>query len=458
MQHFSIKFRLTLAFFLLLLLVIFLGAFSIACLNDSDRVAAQIRDRWLPNTRFLGDLNNYTSDFRAAEGTLLLASTSADIAASEREMDGLDHNIAEAQRGYEQIFHDEKETDIYRHFTDSWHSYRKLVDQVLKLMRANKKDEGVTLYKTSSQPAYNAASDALGLLTDLNVAEDRQASERAAETYREVRLLNVIAMLLGALMVTAGVFYIRRSISDPILDLAGSMHRLAGNDTDVVINATERRDEVGEMARAVVVFRNNIVELALSRQGLIQQASMLEEKLEHERNLMVAQRNFITMASHEFRTPLTIIDGHAQRLMKMKETSQPGDIAERTGKIRNAVRQMSDLIDNLINATLLFEGRPELYFHPSDTDLSAILHDVCQQHREIVPAAQIREKISAPLVMSGDPRLLRQVFGNLLSNAIKYSPAGGAHRNQRQSGNGRHRDCRAGSGHGHSGQGYRWCV
>src|SRR5580693_7903093 len=120
MQHFSIKFRLTLAFFLLLFLVIFLGAFSIACLNDFNAVADQIRNRWLPNTRFLGDLNNYTSDFRAAEGTLLLASNVSDIATSEREMDELDRNIAKAQRGYEQIYHDDKETDLYKHFLEDW--------------------------------------------------------------------------------------------------------------------------------------------------------------------------------------------------------------------------------------------------------------------------------------------------------------------------------------------------
>jgi signal transduction histidine kinase len=194
----------------------------------------------------------------------------------------------------------------------------------------------------------------------------------------------------------------------------------------VSIHGTEQRDEIGEMARAVVVFRDNMVELALSRQGLIQQASMLEEKLEHERNLMAAQRNFITMTSHEFRTPLNIIDGHAQRLVKTKDALRPDDIAERAGKIRGAVKQMSDVIDNLTNATLLFEGQPELYFHPSNINLGTLVHEVCHQHREIVPSAHIIENISArPLEMNGDPKLLRQVLANLLSNAIKYSHEGG---------------------------------
>ena len=318
-----------------------------------------------------------------------------------------------------------KKKAFYRHFCGSWISYRKIVNDVFTLVRENKRDAGISLYKTTSRNAYNLASDTLGELTDINVAEDQEASDRAAETYRWVRFLILLAMLLGALMVMTGVLYIRRSISDPILRLAGNMHRLAGNDMDIAINATERRDELGEMARAVLVFRNNMIDLALSREGLAQQASMLEEKLEHERSLAAAQRNFITMASHEFRTPLNIIDGHAQRLMKMKGSLRPADITERTEKMRDAVKQISDLIDNLINSTLLFEGKPELYFHPTDIDVTTLLHDVCHQHREIVPAAYIVEKIGSALKTFGDPKLLRQVFGNLLANAIKYSADGG---------------------------------
>ena len=51
---------------------------------------------------------------------------------------------------------------------------------------------------------------------------------------------------------------------------------------------------------------------------------MLEERLAHEQRLTELQRNFVSMASHEFRTPLTIIDGHAQRMIKTKDRDQEG--------------------------------------------------------------------------------------------------------------------------------------
>ena len=426
MQGMSIKSRLSLGFFLFLFLVIFLGMFNILCLTNFNDVANQINKRWLPSTQFLGDLNNYTSDFRAAEGTLLLSANSSDIAASEREMHDLDEAISRARKGYEEIYHGNKEADLYTRFLQEWEAYCTVADKVLVLMHKGNTQEGVRLYKTTSGAAYNAASDTLGLLTGMSVAEAQETSERAAHTYGRVRFLSLFTMLAAALMVAAGILYTKRRISTPLLDFANSMHMLADSHMEVDIKGTERRDEIGEMARALTVFRNNAIDLSNSRKGLVQQASMLEEKLEHERRLMDAQRNFISTASHEFRTPLNIIDGHAQRLIKTQDSANARNIADRVAKIRNAVREMTILIDNLINAARLFDGTPALYFHPAEIDLAALLDELCNQQREMATGIQIAENFGdTPLRISGDAKLLQQLFGNLLSNAIKYSPGNG---------------------------------
>ncbi|MBO0750745.1 MAG: HAMP domain-containing histidine kinase, partial [Bradyrhizobiaceae bacterium] len=156
------------------------------------------------------------------------------------------------------------------------------------------------------------------------------------------------------------------------------------------------------------------------------QASMLEEKLAAERHLTHLQRNFVSMASHEFRTPLTIIDGHAQRLNKLRDRIGVEEIVTRAGKIRAAVLRMTHLIDNLLTSTRLLESGAGLYFHPQELDLREVVHDVCQLHRESTPSSNIMEDLGhdSPR-MVGDPKLLSQVFDNLVSNAIKYSPRGG---------------------------------
>jgi two-component system, OmpR family, sensor kinase len=425
-QPLSIRAQLALVFLFFFLLVVVLGSFSISRLSHFNRLSADIAELWLPNTRVLGDLNNFTSDFRAIEGSNLLSSDASEIAATEKEMEQLDRSIAHAERSYEQLRHDATENALYAQFQERWNDYRRIVNQMLALSRTNRTAEAIAIYRSSSRVTYNAASDALGQLTDRAVANAQEASERLAVAYRQALWLIGLAIAIAGAVVAGALFYISRSISAPLLELADRMHRLAVNDTDIDIRGTERRDEIGEMARAAVVFRNNAIELMRSQRVLAQQASMLEEQLAQEQRLALLQRNFVSMASHEFRTPLTIIDGHAQRLIKMKDRLAIEEINERAGKVRSAVLRMTHLMDNLLNSSRLIDGGAEPYFHPAEIDVASLLHEVSQLHREMAPRSHIVEQFgTAPLPMIGDPKLLFQVFSNILSNAIKYSPDGG---------------------------------
>ena len=425
-QPHSIRFHLAAVFLLFFLLVVVLGLFSIWRLSNFNLLSADVAERWLPTTRALGDLSNYTSDFRAIEGSNLLSSGAAEVAATEEEMARLDRSIAEAERGFERIRHDTAEVDLYVRFKERWNEYREIVNRMLVLSRGDRKADAQAIYAGASRTAYEAASNTLGKLTDKAVANARLASDRLAVAYRQAIWFILLAMAIAAVMVVAALIHVSRSISAPLLHLADRMRRLAANDTEITISETGRRDEIGEMAQAAVVFRNNAIELMRSQRTLARQAAMLEEQLAQEQRLALLQRNFVSMASHEFRTPLTIIDGHAQRLIKTRETLPPAETGERAGKIRAAVLRLTHLIDNLLNSARLFDGGAALYFHPTEMDMAALLREVCQLHREMVPGTEISEHLSgATMPMVGDAKLLYQLFSNLLSNAIKYSPGGG---------------------------------
>ena len=428
----SIRHHLAGVFLVFFLLVCVLGSFSIWRLSNFNRLSADVAEVWLPTTRVLGDLNNFTSDFRAIEGSNLLSTDQSEIAATETDMAALDRSIAQAERGFEKIAHDAAENDLYDRFKAHWTDYRKIVNQMLVLSRGNRKAEALAIYGGASRVAYNAASDTLGQLTDQAVASAQIASDRLAVAYDQAFWLILLAVAIAAVMVVAALFHISRSISAPLLQLADRMRRLAANDTDIDVPETGRADEIGEMAQSTVVFRNNAIELMRSQRMLARQAAMLAEQLAQEQRLALQQRNFVSMASHEFRTPMTIIDGHARRLIKLKDSIGPAEIGERAGKVRSAVLRMTQLIDNLLNSSRLIDGSVGggggggQYFHPAEMDMAALLQEVCQLHREMVPGAHIAEGVApAAMPMVGDAKLLFQVFSNLLSNAIKYSPDGG---------------------------------
>jgi two-component system OmpR family sensor kinase len=422
----SIRLHLAAVFLLFFSLVAVLGMFSIWRLSHFNLLSADVAQVWLPTTRALGDLNNFTSDFRAIEGSNLLSSDPASTAATEKEMTDLDRTIGAAEASFEHIRHDAAVENLYRSFKQRWTGYRAIVNDMLELSRNGRKADALAIYNGSSRVAYNAASDTLGQLTDRAVADAQIASDRLGVAYRQAVWLILLVMFIAGVMVVAALIHISRSISDPLLNLADRMHRLAANDTEIDIPEVERQDEIGEMARATVVFRNNAVELMRSQRTLVHQAAVLEQQLANEQRLAQLQRNFVSMASHEFRTPMTVIDGHARRLDKVKEAVRPQEIGERAGKIRSAVLRMTHLIENLLNSSRLIDAGAGVYFQPAELDVVSLLQEACQLHREMVPSVQISERFPTETVtMIGDSKLLFQAFSNVLSNAIKYSPGGG---------------------------------
>jgi two-component system OmpR family sensor kinase len=419
----AIRILLSAASLLFLLLMIGLGIFSMQRLSDVNRVSDEIRNRWLQDIRLIGDLNNYMSDYRTAEGTHLLSNTAAEFTASENEVVGLDLQVAQAQRAYEALPHEASERRLYDEFAREWAAYKVIATQVLALSHSGVKPDAILMYMSTSRRAFDMASDTLGRLTDQTVSKARQASERAAGTYLHDSRLIVAAMIVATCLVLTTIIYITRSVSRPLLSLARRMQALAAHDTGISIPGTRRDDEIGEMARSVAVFRDNAIALVESQHRLIEQTAALETTLENERRATLQQRNFVTMTSHEFRTPLTVIDAQAQRLIKLKDRLAPGDLLERAMRIRSAVTRLTGIMDSLLGASLLLDG--QAVYRPSDFEPAALLHEVCQLHRETTRSADIREDAGAlPRVMRGDRKLLFALFSNLLSNALKYSAPG----------------------------------
>jgi two-component system OmpR family sensor kinase len=422
-QPHSLRVRLYSVVALLFMLVIGLGVFGFARLSAVNHVSEVIRNHWLRDTRILGDISNYMSDYRAAEATRLLSSTPAEFAASEKEMAALDSTVAGSQRAYEEITQEPSESTLYAKFSAQWAAYKAVAAQVVVLARTGLPAEAVALFNTDSRRAFDLSSDTLSRLTVQTVTKARQDSDRATDTYRRARTMIVTAMLLAASLLFSVVTYVARRILAPILELATCMHTLASHNTEIAIPSVERDDEIGEMAQAVAVFRHNAVTLVNSQRRSIEQAAALEQGLENERRLTAQQRDFVSMTSHEFRTPLTIIDAHAQRLIKMSERLDPRDIADRGARIRSAVQRITNIMDSLLSASRLLDG--QVVFHPTEFNPSVLLRDACQVHRDATRGVVINEDFSPlPATIHGDPKLLFHAFSNLISNAIKYSPSG----------------------------------
>lgn len=154
--------------------------------------------------------------------------------------------------------------------------------------------------------------------------------------------------------------------------------------------------------------------------GYKQASRALQSALERERETTLAYRSFVTMVSHQFRTPLAILDSSAQRLIRRGENLTHDELSNRVQRMRGATSRLTRLVESVLNAAKLDAGRMEI--NPVPCDLVDLVWDICERQKELSPYAQIRfDAPDKPVRTSCDSILVEQVVINLLSNAVKYS-------------------------------------
>jgi PAS domain S-box-containing protein len=146
--------------------------------------------------------------------------------------------------------------------------------------------------------------------------------------------------------------------------------------------------------------------------------------LAREKELGSLRSNFVSMVSHEFRTPLGIIQSSAEILEGYLDQLEPAERREHLESIRKNTRRMAGLMEEVLLIGSIDAGRMD--FKPGPFDPGAFIRRLVD---EVSSATDRRCPIELSLTRvpaegQGDERLLRHIFTNLLTNAVKYSEAG----------------------------------
>lgn len=188
-----------------------------------------------------------------------------------------------------------------------------------------------------------------------------------------------------------------------------------------------QRERDQAMARALELSERNERELEgrveeRTREVCAEQAKTAQA-LARERQSTLEQREFISMVSHEFRTPLAVIDGAAQ-VVSLAARNSPEEVETQADAIRRGARRLVDLLNSWLTRERIASGLTAT--NPERVELEPFLREVLQPAAEQSPAHQLSLHLETlPPAHSFDRELVRAALRNLVENAIKYSPQGG---------------------------------
>ncbi len=184
-------------------------------------------------------------------------------------------------------------------------------------------------------------------------------------------------------------------------------------DRDYFVASLRRAIQVRQLKRQVEAQRS-----ALERHAATLEA-IVEERTRELREASQAKDVFLSIASHELKTPLTTIKALAQMTRRRLEQSGSPD-ASYLDRMERAIRRMEMLANDLVDVSRIQAGK--LTLRMERADLAALARQVAYEQAALSERTALVDVPDTPIAIEMDTERIWQVLTNLLTNALKYSP------------------------------------
>ena len=252
------------------------GAVSIVKLSAIGRQVEEVRSNWLPSVNAIHEIATATRDARVKLYRLTSSSESEkERADNDASLKAALAQIAKLRAKYEPLIATPEERALYAEFGGFWDRYQASEDEVSAMMAAGRRQEAHAKVSSAEMADLNAkAVKALHRGIELNKNGAAASIDAAKDDAGSAVTAAWVAMALAIFTALAAMGFALFGVSRPIARMTATMGRLAEGDAGVEVPGRERRDEIGDMAAAVSVFKENLIrtraleeETALARAG-----------------------------------------------------------------------------------------------------------------------------------------------------------------------------------------------
>ncbi|HLY05642.1 MAG TPA: ATP-binding protein [Rhizomicrobium sp.] len=271
---------------------------------------------------------------------------------------------------------------------------------------------------SASNPAMKSLVQVAKIAVDLSDNHAREELD-AARRNLAIHLCIMLLLLVCALVAT---LFISRRIARPMARIAQTMRLVADGDMACEVPFADRADEIGELSRALAVFRRNALEKQRVEDELVK--SRIAKQSAEAANRVKSE--FLAHMSHELRTPLNAIIGFSDMMLQ----GIFGPLEKRYGEyvrdINKSGLHLLEVISDILDMSKIEAGK--FVLHMEDVDLAGLIGDCTALMRFAVEERQILLSTDAPrdgTNVVADRRALKKILINLLSNAVKFTPKGG---------------------------------
>ncbi len=209
-----------------------------------------------------------------------------------------------------------------------------------------------------------------------------------------------------------------------ILDLNAE---LATKNEELEEKVIERTEKLVSAVNKLLTINKKLESEVTERQNIQQELEVnqkeLRESLEKEKELSELKSRFVSMASHEFRTPLSTILSSIELIESYRKEEQVGKRQRHIERVKSSVKHLTGILNDFLSLSRLEEGKIEPQWE--EFVLEHFCHSVLDELNSILKEGQQMDFAGKNLdqMVRLDKKILRNILINLLSNAIKYSPA-----------------------------------